>query len=87
MRVILGSSSEKQMPTNESMQKGYARANTKLVGKSHLRLTVGWEKMLVGKEVSVGKENVGRGRFNSDFGLSVGKYISVRKDLCRPDLR
>jgi hypothetical protein len=58
-----------------------------MVGKSHLCLTVCREKLLVGKEVSVGKDNVGRGRFNSGIGLSVGKHISVGKGLRRPDLQ
>jgi hypothetical protein len=42
--------------------------------------------MSVGKEISVGKENVGRERFTSGVGLLVGKYMSVGKDFCRPDL-
>jgi hypothetical protein len=60
MRVVSKSSSEKQTPTNRPMKKGYVWAHAKMVGKSHLCLTVCQEKLLVGKEVPVGKDNVGR---------------------------
>jgi hypothetical protein len=43
--------------------------------------------MSVGKEISIGKENIGRERFSSGVELLVGKYMSVGKGLCRPDLR
>jgi hypothetical protein len=59
----------------------------KLVGKGQLHLIVCRGKMLVGKKIFVDKENVGRERFASGVKLLVGKYMSVGKGLCRPDLR
>jgi hypothetical protein len=87
MQVVSESWSEKQMPTDRSTQKC-------LCVDPH---EVGWQrstpsdslsgKMSVGKKIFVDKENVGRERFASGVKLLVGKYMSVGKGLCRPDLR
>jgi hypothetical protein len=58
-----------------------------LVGKSQSHPLVCRGKMSVGKEISVGKENVGRERFTCGVELLVGKYMSVGKGLCRLDLQ
>jgi hypothetical protein len=87
MQVVSEVWSEKQTPTNKSTQKVYAWTHKKLVGKSKLHLIVCREKMSVGKEISVGKENVGRERFTCGVGLLVGKYMLAGKDLCRLDLQ
>jgi hypothetical protein len=43
--------------------------------------------MLVGKTLSVGKENIGQENSKNSVELSVGKPMSVGKGLCRPDLQ
>jgi hypothetical protein len=72
---------------HRSSMHGHVSAHGRLVGKSKSHLPVCWEKTSLGKEISVGKEKVGRQRSASGVKLSVGKYMSVGKGLCRPDLR
>jgi hypothetical protein len=64
-------------------------ANRTLVGIVYVELLVGnvYVELLVGKPLPVGKENVGRESRRNGVEPSVGKLMSVRKGLCRLDLR
>jgi hypothetical protein len=87
---LVGKRNADQQVDAEGMCLGMPRptsAYRRLVGKSQSRLLVCRGKMSVGKEISVGKENVGRERFTCGVELLVGKYMSVGKGLCRPDLQ
>jgi hypothetical protein len=73
--------------TDQQFDRKSSRQVRQKVGRKYLcRLIVRRERN-VGQKRNVGRQtNVGRECLNTSIRQSVGKYMSVGKGLCRPDL-